>query len=167
MTIQDILLVVIFGHSKGSKRHHFGFNGAAGFLLNGSFGGHCQLALLLVVIENGIHVLPRQSPRGRSMAFPENIQQLVISEAPGIIIHLHRLCMVTNVAVVRRIYPAPGISHTRSNHALDYPEPGFDSPESPQTEGCSFKVGWHRRINGWNRRRSGFICKAHGTFLCL
>jgi len=167
MTLQDILLVVIFGHGKEPKRHHFGFNGVVDFLLHRSFGSHCQLALLLVVVEDRIHVLPRPGSIGRPVAFPENIQQAGISDALRVIIHLHRLCMITDTAVVRSVRLTAGISHTCANHALDYPEPGFDSPESAQTEGRSFKIRWHRCIDGWNRWRFGFICKTHRTLLCL
>ena len=167
MTLQDILLVVIFGHGKGPQRHHFSFNSVLDFLLQRSFGSHCQLSLLLVVVKDGMHVLPRPGSIGRLVAFPENIQQAGISDAPGIIIHLHRLCMITDAAIVRSGRLAAGISHTCANHALDYPEPGFDSPESAQTEGRRFKISRHRCIDGWNRWRFGFICKAHRTLLCL
>ena len=72
MTLLDILLVIIFSFGKGPKRYYFGFNDATNSLLHGGFGSQCQLVLLLVVIEDRIHVLPRPRLLVGPVALPEN-----------------------------------------------------------------------------------------------
>ena len=87
------------------------------------------------------------------MVFPEDVQQSVVGDAPGIKIHLHRFRVVADVAVIRIVLAATGVTHPCANYAFDYPEPGFDSPESPQAEGCGLKNCRGRRIDGRDCRR--------------
>jgi hypothetical protein len=66
--------------------------------------------------------------------FPENVQQLAVSDTRGVIIHLDGLGMIADIPVTRCLFPAAGIPDPRTNDAFDNPEPGFDPPESAQTE---------------------------------
>ena len=141
MTFQDVLLVVIFGYSKGPYRYHFSFDGMADFLLNGSLGSQCLSALLLVMVEDRIHVLPRPGLPGRLVAFPKNVKQLGISDALRVIVQLYGLGMITHLVIGGRIHPAAGIAYTCAYYPFNDPELGFDSPESAKAEGGCFKNG--------------------------
>jgi hypothetical protein len=56
--------------------------------------------------------------------------------------------------VIGRVGPlAAGVAHAGADDAVDNPEPGFDAPESPQTERCGFERRRRFRIDGRNFRR--------------
>lgn len=169
MPLQDILLMIILGHGKGAKRQYFRFNRMTESFLNRGFGSHCQSALRFVVIEDHIHVLLRPCSRGRLVAFPENVQQLGIRDALGVVVDLYGLCVVTDVVIGRSGRAAAGISYAGADDAFDDPEPGFDSPESAQPEGCRFKNGRCRCIDGRDLclLGFGFICRMHVVLLGL
>ena len=78
-------------------------------------------------------------PPGGLVALPEDIQQLAVGDTLGVKIHLHGFRVVTDVAVVRIVRPSPSVAYTCANHTFDHPELGFDSPESPQSEGCGLE----------------------------
>ena len=67
---------------------------------------------------------------------PENVQQLAVSDSPGIIVHLNRLGVIAHIVIVRIRMAAAGVAHAGSDDTIDNPEPGFDAPESPQSKGC-------------------------------
>jgi len=103
------------------------------------------------------------------MASPENIKQLVIADAIRIIVNLDCLSMVTHIVISRSLHLTARISNTCPNHALDYPELGFDAPKSAQPKGSGFDLGWCRFIDGWYFRRFnlGYGRKVHFTLLSL
>ncbi len=103
------------------------------------------------------------------MALPENIKQLAITDATWIIVNLDCLGMVTHFFIRWSAHSTSSISNTRPNHALNYPELGFDAPKSAQAKGRGLYYGWHRFIDGRNPRRLnfGFGSKVHFTLLCL
>ena len=98
------------------------------------------------------------------MADPEDFQQVVVSDLPGIEVDLDRLCMITDIAVVRIDRLATCISHACADNALDYPKLGVRSPESPQPEAGRFENNGGGRIDGWHllRRQVGFMFNIHG-----
>ena len=100
------------------------------------------------MIEDGIHILTAPLPLPRSVAFPEYDQQLIVCDAPRVVIDLNRLRVVSDIAVIRVFSGSSAIPHTRSDDTRKNPEPGFDSPESPQTEGSGLKSIGRSRIDG-------------------
>ena len=87
------------------------------------------------------------------MALPENIKQLVITDTIRVKVDLDSLGMVSNRVVTRGVLVAASISDSRPDDAFDYPELGFDTPESAQPEGRSLQQGRCVLIDGWYLRR--------------
>jgi len=97
------------------------------------------------------------------MAFPENIQQLLVCYPCRVKIDLDRFGMIAEAAVCRRVFGAAAVADACPDNALHAPEPGVRSPESAKTEGCGLEV---RRYFSVQERHCCFMCcYGHGCFL--
>lgn len=158
LLLEKIFLVIVFGHGKGSQRHYPGVNRTAEFLFQRGLGGFCLFALVLVMVEYCPHILTGARGAGRCMAFPKNINHLSVGDAPRVIVHLNRFRVITDTAIGWVRLAAAGVAHAGADDSVDDPEPGFDAPESPQTERCGFERRRRLRIDGRNCRRRFVVC---------
>lgn len=159
--------MILLGPGEASYGNNFRVHRFVDFLFQRRFAFQRLPALVGIVIENGIAILPPPSPAGGGVAFPEEGAQLRIGDAFRVIVYLHGFGVIADVAVIGVLRRSAGIAHTGADNAFDKPEPGFDAPESAQAEGGGFEFLGSRPVNGRYGRLGGRFrgFQEHGALL--
>ena len=100
-------------------------------VLHGLLG---QLELLLVVVEDGAHVLAG-ALGGRVVVLPEETQERLVAGDLGVIVELHGLGVVSETVVGRVDLLAAGVADPRTDDPGGASELGLGEPESAHPEG--------------------------------
>src|SRR5262249_10917834 len=99
--------------------------------------------LLRGVIEDHRAILradvgPLPIRRGRIMAVPENVEQLLVGNTSRVVLDLDDLrvsgAITAHVAISRILQPAPRVADRRRRHARHAPERRLDAPETAGAE---------------------------------
>lgn len=87
------------------------------------------------------------------MAFPEDFEKFPVRNFCRVIFDPDSLGMVSDIIVGGVRGGPPGISHPGAHYAVQKPEPGIRSPESPQGKGRRFQAAGYIPVEGGNLRR--------------
>ncbi len=87
------------------------------------------------------------------VAFPEELQKVFIGDLRRIEIDPQSLGMAAEIMVRGMFFLATRIAHASANDAVETPEPGIWSPESPKGEDGALQYFRAACINGWSGRR--------------
>lgn len=90
------------------------------------------------------------------MAGPEDLKKLSVGYPGGVVLHQHRLGVISQIfidGILRRASPIPGPSPYNTLHQ---PEPGVCAPESAEAKGCGLQLRGDLPVNGRPLSRPGF-----------
>ena len=87
------------------------------------------------------------------MAVPEDIEQIGVADLCRVILHLQGLCSVADAAIGGVFYCTAGVPRTSADDAVEKPEPGIRTPESPHGKGGSTKAYRYGFVHGRTRIR--------------
>jgi len=149
MLLQQVLLVIIFGFPEFFVRQNFGGDFACDCLLGLGEGRFGLGLLLLVVVEDGRHVLARALDGG-VVVLPEHAEQLVVRRHLRIVVQIDCLGVVAQTVVARPVLGAPGVADPSPDDAWSTAELGLRKPKSGHPEGGL--LGLHAGLeqgHGW------------------
>ena len=106
--------------------------------------------LLLVVVKDGGHVLPR-ALGGGIVVLPKHLEQLAVVGLIGVVLDLDGLGVVAQVVVGRLVLLAPRITDLSSDDSIGTSKLGLGEPKSGHGEGglLSGHRGFQQR-HGWS-----------------
>ena len=133
---QLILLMIIFGQVELVNWHDFGMDFLVSLIFLEGFSFKRQLALLIILIKYGRHILPTPGFVSRVVALPENEEQVLVGYASRVIINLDRFAVVSDAAIGRVFFLTARISDAGSDNSVHTPELGVRSPESAHRKCC-------------------------------
>ena len=145
---QQVFLVVRLGPGEAFQRNDFTVYFFPEFFFQCRLALQCLTTLIVIVIKNRITILTQPCSAGGVMTFPEDGQKLRIGDALRIIVDLHGLGVIANVAIIGAGGGAAGVAYTGADDAIDQPELGFNTPESAQAEGSGFECIGGRPVDG-------------------
>lgn len=134
MALQHVLLVVVLCNVELSNRDNGGLDTAPFLLVLRGQGALRQSLLLLIMVEDGRHVLSSALGRG-VMVLPEDVQQRPVVGAGWVVVHIHRLSVVAETAVGGVDLGAPREAHSGAYDSVGRSKLGFGEPESRHPEG--------------------------------
>jgi hypothetical protein len=82
------------------------------------------------------------------VAAPKDVQQLLVGDDGRVIIDFNGLSVIAEAVVGGIFLAATRISYPGADDAVDGPELGIRTPESPQGESGGLSVGRNRGIHG-------------------
>jgi len=148
--LQQVLLVVIFCLPKGLCREYLGGDFAPDVFL--SLKQSCLRLgfLLIVVVEDGRHVLSGAFDRG-VVIIPEHLQQLVIICLLWIVVKVDRFSVIAQRVVRRLVLGSTSITHSSADDAWRTPELSLRKPKSAHSESCLLGFDtWFEQSHGWS-----------------
>ncbi len=122
--------------------------------------------LLVTVVEDDRHVLPPTGPSRRVMAFPEDIEQILVGDYGRIKIYLHRFGVIPDSSVCRILCRTSRVPHAGPHDPGKTPEPGVGTPESTHSEGRRPRAFRSRNVDRWLHRELRHRFRSHPACHC-
>ena len=128
------IAILLFGDVEGADGKDLGGDLLASgpdLVLHGGLG---QLLLLLIVVEDGAHILPGALGSG-VVVLPEHSEEGLVAGDLGVVVDLHGLGVVAETVVGRVDLLAAGVPDPRTDDPGGTSELGLGKPESAHPEG--------------------------------
>ena len=90
--------------------------------------------MLLVQVKDGIAILSQVGIVAWIVTFPEDVEEVQVTDLLWVIFNTDNLAVVADAAVRRRSLAPTRIADRSAYNPRNTPEPGVDTPESAQRE---------------------------------